>query len=185
MRALLALLVVANLAFLALSRGWLEPYVGLSAMHQREPHRLNAQIEPQSVRVLAPPAAGPAAAAPGEAPAAALAPALTPAPASAPVPAPVPAPASSPAASPVASAASAAVPALACLQAGPLAAEQVPAVEAALQQLPAPAPAWQRVSAITAAGQVQVWLRIERADAALRQRLSDLEVPGVAFTACP
>ncbi len=167
MRVLLALLVVANLGFLALSRGWLEPYVGLSAMHQREPHRLNAQIEPQSVRVLAPPAAGPTAAAAIDAPA----------------PAPVLAPAR--AAPPVASAASAAMPAFACVQAGPLTAEQVPAVEAALQQLPAPAPSWQRVSAITAAGQVQVWLRIERTDAALRQRLSDLDLLGVGFTACP
>jgi len=58
MRVLLALLLLANLVFLALSRGWLEPHAGLSAMHQREPQRLAAQIEPDSVRVLAPPTAG-------------------------------------------------------------------------------------------------------------------------------
>ncbi len=163
MRALLALLLLANLGFLALSRGWLEPYVGLSAMHQREPHRLNAQIEPQSVRVLEPPAAGAASAAPTQAPT--LAPMA--------------------AASAAAAADSASMPGLVCLQAGPLSAEQVSALEAALQLLPPPAPAWQRVSAVTADGQVQVWLRIERADLALRQRLSELGVAGVGFTACP
>lgn len=163
MRALLALLLLANLGFLALSRGWLEPHVGLSAMHQREPHRLNAQIEPQSVRVLEPPAAGAPAAAPAEAPA--LAPLA--------------------AASAVVAAGSAAISGFACVQAGPFSAEQVPAAEAALQQLPPPVPAWQRVSAATATGQVQVWLRIERADSTLRQRLSELEVTGGGFTACP
>ncbi len=57
MRALLALLLLANLVFLALSRGWLEPHAGLSALHQREPQRLAAQIDPRSVRVLDPAAA--------------------------------------------------------------------------------------------------------------------------------
>ena len=52
MRALVALLLLANLAFLALSRGWLQPWVGLSTQHEREPQRLAAQVEPSSVRVL-------------------------------------------------------------------------------------------------------------------------------------
>jgi hypothetical protein len=52
MRALTLLLLLANLGFLALSRGWLEPYAGLSTQHQREPQRLAAQLNPQSVRVL-------------------------------------------------------------------------------------------------------------------------------------
>jgi hypothetical protein len=52
MRTLLALLLLANLGFFALSRGWLEPYVGLSAQHEREPQRLAAQLNAQSVRVL-------------------------------------------------------------------------------------------------------------------------------------
>jgi hypothetical protein len=52
MRALVALLLLANLGFLALARGWLQPWVGLSTAHEREPQRLAAQIEPESVRVL-------------------------------------------------------------------------------------------------------------------------------------
>jgi hypothetical protein len=58
MRALLVLLVLANLGFIALSRGWLEPFVGLSTQHEREPQRLAAQLNAQSVRVLDPNAAG-------------------------------------------------------------------------------------------------------------------------------
>ncbi len=58
MRALLVLLVLANLGFFALSRGWLEPFVGLSTQHEREPQRLAAQLNAQSVRVLDPNAAG-------------------------------------------------------------------------------------------------------------------------------
>ena len=52
MRALVALLVLANLGFFALARGWLEPYVGLSTLHEREPGRLQAQLNAPSVRVL-------------------------------------------------------------------------------------------------------------------------------------
>jgi hypothetical protein len=61
MRTLVALLLLANLGFLALSQGWLQPYVGLSTQHEREPQRLAAQIDAQSVRVLS---TGPAASAP-------------------------------------------------------------------------------------------------------------------------
>jgi hypothetical protein len=54
MRALLALLLLANLGFFALAHGWLEPYVGLSTLHEREPQRLQAQLNAASVRVLDP-----------------------------------------------------------------------------------------------------------------------------------
>jgi hypothetical protein len=150
MRALLALLLLANLVFLALSRGWLEPYAGLSAMHQREPQRLAAQIEPDSVRVLAPPPAGWAA------------PVL-------PVDA-APRPAAAPSDS---------VPA--CVQAGPFAADALPAAEAVLQQMAPPAPAWQRVRGAQGA----TWLRIDGADVALRRRLAELPLPGEGFVPCP
>ena len=60
MRTLVALLVLANLGFLALSQGWLQPYVGLSTHYEREPQRLAAQVDAQSVRVLS---TGPAASA--------------------------------------------------------------------------------------------------------------------------
>lgn len=61
MRALVALLLLANLAFLALSQGWLQPWVGLSTQHEREPQRLAAQVDPAAVRIV--PAATAAAAA--------------------------------------------------------------------------------------------------------------------------
>ena len=47
MRTLVALLLLANLGFLALAQGWLQPYVGLSTHHEREPQRLAAQIDPR------------------------------------------------------------------------------------------------------------------------------------------
>jgi hypothetical protein len=52
MRALVALLLLANLGFLALAQGWLQPWAGLSTAHEREPQRLAAQIEADAVRVL-------------------------------------------------------------------------------------------------------------------------------------
>jgi hypothetical protein len=64
MRTLVALLLLANLGFFALASGWLQPYVGLSTQHEREPQRLAAQLNPDSVRVLA---VGAAASAPGTA----------------------------------------------------------------------------------------------------------------------
>ena len=54
MRALVGLLLLANLGFFALTRGWLEPYVGLSTRYEREPQRLQAQLNATSVRVLDP-----------------------------------------------------------------------------------------------------------------------------------
>jgi hypothetical protein len=53
MRTLVSLLLLANLGFFALASGWLQPYVGLSTHHEREPQRLAAQIQPESVRVRA------------------------------------------------------------------------------------------------------------------------------------
>ncbi len=53
MRALVALLLLANLGWLALAQGWLQPYVGLYSPHEREPQRLAAQMAADSVRVLA------------------------------------------------------------------------------------------------------------------------------------
>jgi len=52
MRALVALLLLANLGWLALAQGWLQPYVGLASQHEREPQRLAAQLNAASVRVL-------------------------------------------------------------------------------------------------------------------------------------
>ena len=57
MRALLALLLLANLSFLALTQGWLAPWAELSNQQQREPERLARQLNPESVRPLDAPAA--------------------------------------------------------------------------------------------------------------------------------
>ena len=62
MRTLVALLLLANLGFFGLARGWFQPHVGLSTQHEREPQRLAAQLNDGSVRVVA---AGAAASAPG------------------------------------------------------------------------------------------------------------------------
>lgn len=57
LRWLVALLLLANLGFLALSSGWLAPAFSLSGSDQREPQRLAAQIDPNSIQVLPPAAA--------------------------------------------------------------------------------------------------------------------------------
>lgn len=58
LRALVVALLVANLAFFAWTRGWLDGVVGASPHGDREPERLAAQVNPERVEVLsAPPAA--------------------------------------------------------------------------------------------------------------------------------
>jgi hypothetical protein len=52
MRALVLLLVLANLAFFALAQGWLQPVVGLARHNEREPQRLGAQLNPDAVRIV-------------------------------------------------------------------------------------------------------------------------------------
>lgn len=65
MRALVALLLFANLAFFAWTQGWLDGIVGVRARGDREPERLASQVHPENVVVLAAaasaaaPAAGP------------------------------------------------------------------------------------------------------------------------------
>ncbi|HEX7385586.1 MAG TPA: hypothetical protein VF291_14815 [Burkholderiaceae bacterium] len=52
MRALVAALLVANLAFYAWSQGWLDTLVGVRARGEREPERLARQVHPELIRVL-------------------------------------------------------------------------------------------------------------------------------------
>ena len=52
LRALLALLIVANLVFFAFSRGALDGILGLRALGDREPERLANQVRPQTIRLL-------------------------------------------------------------------------------------------------------------------------------------
>jgi hypothetical protein len=46
-------LAVANVAFFAWSQGWLGDVVGVSPLGDREPQRIDAQVNPQNLRVLA------------------------------------------------------------------------------------------------------------------------------------
>jgi hypothetical protein len=63
MRLLVALLLLANLVFLAWSQGWLDELSGIPADGDREPERLARQVRPETVRVLTPQAVAAAASA--------------------------------------------------------------------------------------------------------------------------
>ena len=63
LRALVFALLIANLAFYAWSRGWLDDVVGLRAQSQREPERLARQVRPEVIRILTPQAVAAAASA--------------------------------------------------------------------------------------------------------------------------
>ena len=52
LRAFVAALLVANLAFFAWSQGWLDAVVGARSIGDREPERLLRQVHPELVRVL-------------------------------------------------------------------------------------------------------------------------------------
>lgn len=63
MRLLVALLLLANLLFLAWSQGWLDEVTGVPADGDREPERLVRQVRPEAVRILTPQAVAAAASA--------------------------------------------------------------------------------------------------------------------------
>lgn len=65
LKALVAALLIANLAFYGWSRGWLDDVVGIPARGDREPERLTRQVRPESIVILPPEAGAQAAAAPG------------------------------------------------------------------------------------------------------------------------
>jgi cell division septation protein DedD len=71
LRVVVALLLLANLAFFAWTRGWLDPTFPAPTHGQREPERLAAQVRSETVTVLAPSAASEALAAAAAASAAA------------------------------------------------------------------------------------------------------------------
>lgn len=54
LRALVAALLVANLAFFAWSQGWLDGIVGTRSIGDREPERMLRQVRPELVRILPP-----------------------------------------------------------------------------------------------------------------------------------
>jgi hypothetical protein len=51
-RALIALLLLANLAFFAWTQGWLDAVVGVRSIGDREPERLQRQVRPELIRIL-------------------------------------------------------------------------------------------------------------------------------------
>jgi hypothetical protein len=62
-RALVGLLLLANLLFFAWSQGWLDEVAGVRATGDREPERMARQVRPESLRVLTPQAVAAAASA--------------------------------------------------------------------------------------------------------------------------
>lgn len=125
LRALVLLLLLANLAFFAWTQDWLTWLVGIDPQAERDPGRLSAQVQPELIRPLG---GAPAA---GSGPARAVAnPAAPPAASSANGAADTEAAASTPASAPAAgdTAASTAVAAAtpACLEAGPFNANEMP-----------------------------------------------------------
>jgi hypothetical protein len=54
LRALVVVLMLANLAFYGWTQGWLTDALGLSSEGDREPQRLSAQVDPAALRVLSP-----------------------------------------------------------------------------------------------------------------------------------
>jgi hypothetical protein len=123
LRALVVVLLLANLAFFAWMHGWLNAVVGADPAGDREPQRLNAQIQPNTIRVLGAPA--------GTAPVPAGPPATS---ATVPTTAPAALPEVPPAvtsASPAAAAGT--LSGAVCLEAGPFASADVPRLEALLR----------------------------------------------------
>jgi hypothetical protein len=117
LRWTVALLIAANLAFFAWTRGWLTPVVGLSPQGDRDPQRLQQQVHPERVEVLAPDAASAAIAGSAAAAASSAEP-------------------SGPAATPPGApgAMNATGQALACLEAGPYGPDDLRVVQTALTQ---------------------------------------------------
>lgn len=52
LRALVLLLIAANLAFFAWNQGWLGPMLKPPMSSEREPERMGQQIHPEAVRLL-------------------------------------------------------------------------------------------------------------------------------------
>src|SRR5206468_6335808 len=63
LRWLVALLLLANVAFYVWSQGWLDDVVGVRARGDREPERLTRQFHPEVIKILTPQAVAAAASA--------------------------------------------------------------------------------------------------------------------------
>lgn len=123
LRALLLLLVLANVGVFAWSRGWLEPMWVAPDHADREPARHSRQVRPEAVRVL-----------------------------------------------PAASEAGSRAQAPRCVEIGPFGLVDAAAAELVLEGGGLQPGSWER----DLRGPAQVWLRVPRADAAMRERLQAL-----------
>ncbi|MBL8289621.1 MAG: hypothetical protein JNL85_16690 [Rubrivivax sp.] len=126
MRTLLLLLLLANALVFSWASGWLDPMLPAPGQAEREPARLEAQVNPGAVKVLAPAAAS-------EANDARLA-------------------------------------AARCVEVGPFGLVDASAAESVLESAGLAAGTWER----DLRGPAQVWLRVPRADAAMRDKLQAL-----------
>lgn len=54
LRLVVALLFIANLAFWGWTQGWMDGIVGVKAIGDREPDRLQKQVRPESIRIVTP-----------------------------------------------------------------------------------------------------------------------------------
>ena len=156
LRALVALVLLANLLFFGWARGWFEPALPAPRQAEREPERLLAQVHADAVTVLPAPAAGSSMVAASGASAASATAATEAAAAEAVAPGPA---------------------APACLQAGPYAEADLAAAEAALISARLPAAAWTRQPVPGKPG--QNWLRVPQADADQQSRLQALPASAV------
>lgn len=142
LRGVLLVLVLANAGVYAWSRGWLDPLLPAPGSTEREPGRLAAQVNAESVRVL-----------PAQVAQAAMQDAAQRA-------------------------------AQRCVEIGPFGLVDAAQAEATLEAAGLAAGTWERD--LRAAG--QVWLRVPRADGALRDKLQALAagapVLAAGFKAC-
>ncbi len=184
-RALVVLLVLANIAFFAWTRGWLHSSLGTKPFDEREPQRLQRQIQPDAVelRSAAVPASG-AARAPSSATATATAtatarsgsgavktaPDLVASEAAASEAASAAAAASAVAMAAASAAAMADKPPIACLETGPVNEATVAALGRELTGMGVPAGGW----SASAAARLGWWVYMGRyADDALTSRKSE------------
>ena len=153
LRAVVAVLLLANALLLAWQQGWLGPSFAQTTQGQREPERLQRQVNPEQLQVLAPVAASAAMATAAQraADAASASPMSDAAAGTNGAP-----PASTQGASAVSAGGSAgsnpnsnaSTIASTCLQAGPFAAAELPAAEKALRAASMPAGSWASLPAL-------------------------------------
>lgn len=179
LRALVILLVLANLGSYAWQAGWLAP-LGLEPRSPQEPQRVEQQLRPEAVRLLngqrpATPPAGSAGAT--SAAATAVAPANPAAPSSPPPPA---SEAPALAADAGGAAPSSSTPPTACFEAGGFDAAQADQLRAELRRMALPDNAW-RLSEVSSAGRWIVYMGRYDNAAQVSAKKAELRELGVDF----